>query len=212
MRKMGIEALYRRKNTSKRYPEHVVHPYLLRGLLIDRPNQVWATDFTCVPHGQRLCVPVFVDGLAHPQGAGLPPLQPSWRTSLSRRCRRLSTYTASRYLQHRSGLAVHRRGFFRAARATRNPHQHGRQGLLARLWILKYEDVSPNLASAATSPSTAPRPYTALTERRPITSTSGPSARNPSRRLLEPCQPPLISAAFRVQRTGSASLAQRGAL
>ncbi len=94
-RKMGIEALYRRKNTSKRHPEHVVHPYLLRGLLIDRPNQVWATDITCVLHGQRLCVPVFVDGLAHPQGAGLPPLQPSRRTSLSRRCRRLSTYTAS---------------------------------------------------------------------------------------------------------------------
>jgi len=39
MRKMGIEALYRRKNTSKRHPEHVVHPYLLRGLLIDRPTR-----------------------------------------------------------------------------------------------------------------------------------------------------------------------------
>jgi putative transposase len=49
MRKMGIEAVYRRPNTSKPAPDHKIYPYLLRGLTIDRPNQVWATDITYIP-------------------------------------------------------------------------------------------------------------------------------------------------------------------
>lgn len=49
MRKMGIEALYRRANTSKRHAAHRVYPYLLRGLAIERPNQVWAMDTTYIP-------------------------------------------------------------------------------------------------------------------------------------------------------------------
>ena len=49
MRRMGIEALYRKPNTSKPAPGHMVLPYLLRGMKIDRPNQVWAMDITYIP-------------------------------------------------------------------------------------------------------------------------------------------------------------------
>jgi putative transposase len=49
MRRMGIEALYRKKNTSKPHPEHVIYPYLLRNVAIERPNQVWALDITYIP-------------------------------------------------------------------------------------------------------------------------------------------------------------------
>ena len=49
MKKMAIEALYRRPNTSRPAPGHKVCPYLLRKLAVTRPNQVWATDITYVP-------------------------------------------------------------------------------------------------------------------------------------------------------------------
>ena len=49
MRRMGIEALYRKPNTSRKHPRHPVYPYLLRGLEIERANQVWAMDITYIP-------------------------------------------------------------------------------------------------------------------------------------------------------------------
>jgi putative transposase len=49
MLRMGIEALYRRPRTTKPEPGHKIYPYLLRGLEIARPNQVWAMDITYIP-------------------------------------------------------------------------------------------------------------------------------------------------------------------
>ena len=49
MKKMAIEAIYRRPNTSKPAPGHKIYPYLLRKLAVTRPNQVWATDITYIP-------------------------------------------------------------------------------------------------------------------------------------------------------------------
>ena len=49
MRRMGIEAIYRRPHTSKPADGHKVFPYLLRGMAIERPNQVWAMDITYIP-------------------------------------------------------------------------------------------------------------------------------------------------------------------
>ena len=49
MKRMGIEALYRRPDTSKPAPGHKIYPYLLRGVKVERPNQVWTTDITYIP-------------------------------------------------------------------------------------------------------------------------------------------------------------------
>lgn len=53
MKLLGIEAIYPKPKTTRRNHEHRVYPYLLRGLRVDRPNQVWASDITYIPmrHG-----------------------------------------------------------------------------------------------------------------------------------------------------------------
>jgi putative transposase len=52
MRLMGIEAIYPKPNTSKSTPGHRIYPYLLRGLAVERVNQVWSIDITYVPMRQ----------------------------------------------------------------------------------------------------------------------------------------------------------------
>ncbi len=49
MKKMGISALYRKPNTSKREPGHKIYPYLLRQTTVERANQAWAMDITYIP-------------------------------------------------------------------------------------------------------------------------------------------------------------------
>jgi putative transposase len=53
MQRVGIEAIYCRPKTSNPAPGHKIFPYLLRGMTIDRANQVWASDITYIPiaHG-----------------------------------------------------------------------------------------------------------------------------------------------------------------
>jgi putative transposase len=60
MRTMGLHAVYPKPNLSQRHPEHRVYPYLLRGVTITRPNQVWATDITYIrlQHGWMYLVAI----------------------------------------------------------------------------------------------------------------------------------------------------------
>ena len=71
MRRMGIEALYRKPNTSRRHPRHLVYPYLLRGLAVTRPNQAWAMDITYIPMARGFAHLAAVNGPAHLESAGL---------------------------------------------------------------------------------------------------------------------------------------------
>ena len=133
MRRMGIEALYRKPNTSKKHPSHKVYPYLLRGLKIDRANQVWATDITYIPMAcgwVYLCaivdwasrrvlshrVSISMDSLVLRGGAGGG----------------LRQVRAARDLQHRPGQPVHERGVHRGAEGAWRRDQHGRPRRLAR--------------------------------------------------------------------------------
>ena len=67
MKRMGIEALYRKPKTTRKHPQHLVYPYLLRGLAIDRANQVYAMDILH-PDGTGLCVSGGGLGLVLTQG------------------------------------------------------------------------------------------------------------------------------------------------
>jgi len=49
MRLMGLEAIYPKPRTSVKTPENTVYPYLLKGVTIDQPNEVWCTDITYIP-------------------------------------------------------------------------------------------------------------------------------------------------------------------
>jgi putative transposase len=74
MARMRITAIYRRPRTSQRHPAHAVFPYLLRSLVVDRPNQVWATDQHVSADGAWVCVSLRDHGLGHAKGVGLAHL------------------------------------------------------------------------------------------------------------------------------------------
>lgn len=60
MRRMGIQALYRKPNLSRRNARHPIYPYLLRGLAITEPNPVWAMDITYIPMAKGWVYPAAV--------------------------------------------------------------------------------------------------------------------------------------------------------
>ena len=140
MRLMGIEALGPKPRTSKPAPGHKIYPCLLRGLTIDRPNQVWASDITYIPIGRGFLYLVAVIDWA--SRAAL-----SWRLSntmdssfcvaalkealakhgkpeISARCKASSR-------QHRPGRPVRRLGLHRRPHRGRRARLDGRARPLA---------------------------------------------------------------------------------
>lgn len=69
IKKMGIEAIYRRPNTSQPAPGHNVYPYLLRKLAVNRPNHVWAMDLTYIPMARGFRLLLRRCGLVQPEGS-----------------------------------------------------------------------------------------------------------------------------------------------
>ena len=75
MRLLGLEAIYRKPRTTVANPEHRVYPYLLRGLTIERSNQVWCADIDLHPGAGRVLLPGGDHGLGEPTGAGVAGVQ-----------------------------------------------------------------------------------------------------------------------------------------
>ena len=133
MRRMGIEAIYRRRNSSKPAPGHKIYPYLLRDVKVERPNQVWATDITYIPMARGFVylvavvdwftrrvlshrVSITMDAAFCVEALGRGPPQ-IWQAG---------------DFQHRPRQPIHRRGVHRRLASEPHRHQYGRQGLLAR--------------------------------------------------------------------------------
>jgi transposase InsO family protein len=71
MKRMGIEALYRRARTAKPEPGHKIYPYLLRRMEIVQPNQVWAMDITYIPIARGFVYPGRCARLVQPSRAAV---------------------------------------------------------------------------------------------------------------------------------------------
>jgi putative transposase len=120
MKRMRIEAIYRRPNTSKPAPGHKIHPYLLRGLTVDRPDQVWAMDISYIPMKRGFVyLAAVIDWHTRRVLA--------WRVSIT-----MEVDFCLEVVEDRPGEPVHQRGLHRPAGRQRHPDQYGRQGRLAR--------------------------------------------------------------------------------
>ena len=123
MKRMGIEALYRRPRTTKPEPGHRIYPYLLRGMKIVRPNQVWAMDITYIAMARGFVyLAVVLDWFSR--------RVLSWRVSITMEAafcvetlEDAWPIMASQRSQHGPGLAVRRHGVHRRA--------HGQPALLS---------------------------------------------------------------------------------
>ena len=126
MRKMGIAALGPKPRTTTPAPGHKIFPYLLRGVAIERPNQVWCADITYIPLA-RLPLSGGDHGLGEPGGAGMAAVEHHGYLVLRLGSRRgARPLRPTRDLQHRPGQPIHQLGLYRHAGGSRHWHLDGR--------------------------------------------------------------------------------------
>ena len=132
MRRMGIEALYRRPRTTKPEPGHKIYPYLLRGTAITRPNQVWAMDITYIPMARGFVYLAVVLDWATRRVL-------SWRLSITMEAAfcvetledALARHGKPDIFNTDQGSQFTGYGLHKRTRRPRYRHQHGRQGRMA---------------------------------------------------------------------------------
>ncbi len=127
MRVMGLEAIYPKPRTSLKNQAHLVYPYLLSDLVIDRPDQVWATDITYIPLQRGWAyVAAVMDWFSRYVLAWEMSitLDSSFCVDALRRAE--GPGHAGDQLQQRPGEPVHQRGIHGCAEGRRREDQHGR--------------------------------------------------------------------------------------
>src|SRR5207248_834712 len=125
---LGLAAIYQRPNTSKPAAAHKIYPYLLRGLAIERVNQVWCSDVTYIPMAKGFVyLVVIMDWVSRAVLA--------WRVSNTlgadfcvEALEEALTVWPADDLQYRPGQPVHQRRLYRRPETARDHDQHGRQG------------------------------------------------------------------------------------
>jgi len=147
MRRMGIAALGPKPTTTKPAPGHKVFPYLLRNMIIDRSNQVWAADITYVPIGRGfLYLVAIMDWASRAMLAWRLSNTMDGRVVLRLRARGgVGPLRQARDLQYRSGEPIHQRGLHRHTRRRWHPHLHGRARPLARQRVHRAAVAQPQI-------------------------------------------------------------------
>ena len=123
---MGLRAIYQKPRTTVPHPEHRKYPYLLRDLVINRPDQVWCSDITYIPMHKGFLYLVAVDGLAHAQGAVLASVEHNGCGVLRRGTPGCAgALRLPRDFQHGPGFTIHDAPVHRGSGTTPGSHQHG---------------------------------------------------------------------------------------
>jgi putative transposase len=149
MGKMGIAAVYRKRKTSVPHAAHPIYPYLLKSLVVDRPNRAWATDLTYNPDEARIRLPGGHHGLGHAPGSGSPRIDQHDQRLLPRSPGGSACQVRrARDLQHRQGSQFTSQEFTEVLRAHDIKISTDSKGrwvdnvFVERLWkSVKYEHV-----------------------------------------------------------------------
>ena len=127
MRKMGLAAIYQEPRTSAPHPEHKIYPYLLRDLMIERPNQVWCADITYIQMRRGFLYLVAIMDWASRKVL-------AWRLSntmdvdfcLEALEEAIAGFGRPEIFNTDQGCSVHERGLYFEAQGRGRAHLHGR--------------------------------------------------------------------------------------